>query len=246
MNSKKYLLLAALSFISVTFAQETKGFETDLNAGFTLTRGNSETSRLTLGAASKRIKEKHEFLLSASYDYGQTTTSNADGIETETTNMDRAKAEAQSNWLFSEKTYSFFNLTLEKDEITKIDYRVTTGPGLGYYFLRNDMYLLSTESSLVYVIEELQQESDEYAAFRFAQKFERTFDNGARIWQSLELVANLSESEDYTLYSELGAKASLTGALSLRVVLQNKYNNDPEPDVENNDLTILSGISVRI
>lgn len=243
MQKTTLILLSGLITTLSLPAQETEGFETNVNGGFTLTSGNSETTALSLGVESKNITEQQETLLSASYEYGQTTNTDADGVETDSTNLDRAKLVGQSNWLISEMVYLFYNLTAEKDEIAKIDYRINTGPGLGYYFLRSDTNTLSTESSLVYVMEEQSGVSDNYTAFRVAQNFEHKFEN-ARIWQSFEGIFDLSELESYFMNAEIGAEAKLTARLGLRVVLKDKYNNQPESGVENNDLTLISGISV--
>ncbi len=242
-----FILLLSLQ-ISALFvnAQETEGFETDINFGFTLTDGNSDTSMLKAGVETKNIHEKQETLLSASYEYGRTKDTLADGEEVETTNLDRGKAVGQSNWLFSDEMYAFYNLTAETDELAKIDYRINNGPGVGYYFLRDDNRLLNTETSVVYVLEEVGGNTDDYAAFRLAQKFEYKFSEGARVWQSLEGVVNFSDTDNYFMNVEVGVEANLHANLALRVVLQDKYDNDPEPDVEKNDLTLFSGISVKL
>lgn len=243
MQKTTLILLSGLITTLSLPAQETEGFETDVNAGFTLTSGNSDTTNLVLGVETKNIKENQETLLSASYEYGQTTSTSADGVETDTTQTDRSKLVGQSNWLFTEMVYVVYNFTAEQDQIAKIDYRINTGPGLGYYFLRSDVSTLSTESSLVYVMEELDGVSDNYTAFRLAQNFEHKFEN-ARIWQSFEGIFDLSEFESYFMNAEIGAEANLTARLGLRVVLKDKYNNQPESGVENNDLTLISGVSV--
>ncbi|MGA0333717.1 MAG: DUF481 domain-containing protein, partial [Kiritimatiellia bacterium] len=240
------ILLLTLLLPAFLSAQETDGFQTDLQAGFTLTDGNSETTVLNMGIASKNIKEKQETLLSASYDYGRTTNTDANGVETESTNLDRGKLEGQSNWLLSKDLYTFYNLTAEKDERANVDYRVNNGPGFGYYFLRTDEKLLSTETSIVYVMEEVGGVQDDYAAFRLAQRAELTFSDGARIWQSFEGILSFSDTDNYFLTAELGAEAKLHARLALRVVLKDKYDNQPDSNVEKNDLTIFSGISVKL
>lgn len=249
LHTMKYLTasIALLTLITSSLqAQETDGFETGLNAGFTLTDGNSDTTNLSLGLETKQITESNEVRLNASYEYGQTTDTAKDGSETDRTHLDRAKLVGQSNWLLSDMAYTFYNFTLEQDQIAKIEYRINTGPGFGYYFLRDDTSILSVESSVVYVFEELNGVSDDYAAFRLAQNFEYKFENNARIWQTVEVVLDISDSDAYFFNAEIGAEASLTEKLALRVVLKDKYDNQPQSGVENNDLTLISGISLRL
>lgn len=239
-------LLLSLFVTILLRAQETEGFETDLNAGFTLTSGNSETTNITLGLESKQITETQETRINASYEYGQTTDTSADGVETDRTHLDRSKLVGQSNWLLSDMVYTFYNLTFEQDQIAKIDYRINTGPGFGYYFLRDDTATLSAESSMVYVFEKQHGVSDDYTAFRLAQNFEYKFENNARIWQSVEAVFDVSDIESYFFNAEIGAEAKLTGQLALRVVLKDRYDNQPQSGTESNDLTFISGISVSL
>jgi len=239
------LLLLCLTAFHVT-AQETDGYVTDLNVGFTLTTGNSESTLFKFGAAAENIKEKQETLLSLSYDYGRTKETNDEGVETETTQIDRANAEAQSNWLYSEEFYAFLNITAENDELANITYRINAGPGLGYYFLRNDVSTLTTETSVVYVTEDVGNKTDDYAAFRLAQRAEYKFSESSRIWQRLEGVISFSDAENYFLNVEVGAESKLNDRIGLRVVLQDKYNNQPDTGIDNNDLTLFSGISIRL
>lgn len=244
-NTRFYIFLPFLNLLLLS-AQETGGYQTDLNAGFTLTDGNSESTVMNFGFVTRNIQEKQEIRLSGNYEYGRTTDSLDSGEKIENTHLDRGKLTGQTNGLFSEDFYTFYNLTAEKDEIAKVNYRVNTGPGVGYFILRNDDRTLSLETSLVYVLEEVSGNSDDYAAFRLAQNFEYSFGEEAGIWQRMETIVKMSETDIFFLNAEIGAEAKLNARLSLRVVLKHKYDNDPEPGVKNNDLTLFSGISVRI
>lgn len=230
----------------VLHAQNTEGYDTYVDTGFTLTDGNSATTLFTLGAESKNITDNREISLLGTYAYGQTTSTLADGSKQDTTTLDKAKAELQVNWLLSEQAYGLANMTFEKDEIARIDHRIIAGPGLGYYFLRNDTHIFSTEAGIVYVIENTRDDSENYPAIRFKQEYRRKFANGSRIWQSVEVLSELAETENYFLNAEIGVESKLNSRMALRLVAKNAYNNDPEPDIERNDLTIISGLSISL
>ncbi|MEX2382063.1 MAG: DUF481 domain-containing protein [Opitutales bacterium] len=227
-------------------AQTTEGFETQVDAGFTLTDGNSETTLFTLGADSRNITDDREISLSGNYAYGQTTGRLDDGSQQDTTTLDKAKAALQVNWLLSEKIYSFVNLTAEKDEIAKIDHRIIAGPGVGYYLFRDDTHTLSTEAGIVYIIENTRDENEDYAAARFKQEYRRTFENGSRFWQSVEVLGELAESENYFVNAEVGIESNLNNRIALRLVAKNAYNNQPDSGIERNDLTVISGLSLSL
>lgn len=241
------LFLILLFFLASTLhAQNTEGYDTQVDAGFTLTDGNSETTLFTLGANSKNITDGREISLTGNYSYGKTTSTLADGSKQNTTTLDKAKAEVQVNWLLSERAYSFANLSAERDDIARIDHRIIAGPGLGYYFLRDDSHTLSTEGGIVYIIENTQEDNEDYTAFRFKQEYRRTFENGSRFWQSVEVLSELAKSENYFANAEIGIESKLNSRLGLRLVAKNAYNNNPEPEVDRNDLTVISGVSISL
>jgi putative salt-induced outer membrane protein YdiY len=224
-------------------AQNTDGFETRTHAGLTLNRGNSETTQLTLGADTKRIQDSNEITANAAYTYGQTTTRRDDGSEETSTNVDKADAQAQVNHLYTARTYGLFNLSALSDEIARIDYRILAGPGLGHYLVRNDIWTLSSELGAAMLTENVENSSESYMVLRAAQNFERKLNDHARVWQTLEFLPRAEDVDSYLLNAELGVEARLNGSLSLRVVLQNKYDSTPASDRKNNELTIISGIS---
>ncbi|MDA3873654.1 MAG: DUF481 domain-containing protein [Kiritimatiellae bacterium] len=240
------LFISLLCLASFLHAQNTQGYDTQVDAGFTLTDGNSETTLFTLGAQSKNITDNREISLLGNYAYGQTTSTLEDGSQEDTTTLDKAKAEIQVNWLLSEKTYSFANLTAEKDKIAKIDHRIIAGPGLGYYFLRDETHTLSAEAGIVYIIENTREENDDYTAARFKQEYRWKFENGSKLWQSVEVLSELAETENYFVNAEIGIESKLNSRMGLRLVAKNTYNNAPDPDIERNDLTVISGISVNL
>ncbi|MEX2607820.1 MAG: DUF481 domain-containing protein [Kiritimatiellia bacterium] len=242
---QRFLILVLLT-ASTLYAQNTEGFDNQVDAGFTLTDGNSETTLFTLGAESRNNTDEREFSILANYAYGQTTGTLDDGSKQDTTTLDKARLALQANWLLSEKAYIFANLTAEKDEIAKIDHRIIAGPGFGYYFLRDDTHTLSTEAGIVYVIEDTGNDDEDFAAFRFKQEYRRNFENGSRIWQSVELVSELADTENYFMNAELGLESKLNSRMALRLVAKNVYNNHPEPEIERNDLTVISGISLSL
>ncbi|MCH8510072.1 MAG: DUF481 domain-containing protein [Kiritimatiellae bacterium] len=239
-------ILALLLVTQIANARDTEGFETDLNLGLNLTRGNRETSTLTIGAQTKRIQAPHEFTAEVKYNYGRSTLRPDDGTKRTDTTQDVIEGETQYNYLFSENTYALVVFSALKDEIAKIDYRLIGGPGIGHYFVRNDVWLLSVEIGISYLTENQDGDKDDYITGRLAQKYERNLSENALVWQNLEYLPELEDFENYLLEVEIGARAQLNGNLSLRVVLQSRYDNTPAQGKKHNDLTLLAGIGYRL
>ena len=244
---RRLALFAALLLVSHTAsARETEGFVTDLNLGLNLTRGNSETSTLNLGAQTKRVQAPHEFSVEVKYGYGRSTQRPDDGEKRTETTRDVIEGETQYNYLFSENTYALLVFSALKDEIANVDYRLIGGPGIGHYLIRNDVRLLSVEIGVSYLMENQDGVKDDYITGRLAQDFEWNLRENAAVWQNLEYLPELEDFENYLLEVEIGARAKLNGNLSLRIVLQNRYDNTPAPGKKHNDLTFLAGIGYRL
>ncbi len=235
------------AFVLLAAQAETTGeFVSDLNIGLTLNRGNTENSLLNLGLQTRHKSENGDFRASLVYNYGETTREEADGSSTSFTSTDNTKAEAQYNHLISERAYGLVALSAFRDELAEIQYRILTGPGLGYFLVRNEVWSLAVEAGISYLVEEVDNETDDYAVFRFAQMYERDLNENASVWQNLEYLPESADFENYLLNFEIGAQAKLNGNLSLRVVLSQRYDNTPAAGNERSDWSLVSGISYRL
>jgi putative salt-induced outer membrane protein YdiY len=227
-------------------AEPTDGFITDLNFGLTLNRGNTENSLLNAGVETRHRTEEGDFRASLVYNYGETTRVEGDGTSSTFTSTDNTRANLQYNYLFSERAYGLVALSAFRDELADVQYRILTGPGLGYFLVRNDVWSLAVEAGLSYLIEDVDDVTDDYAVLRFAQMYERDLSENASVWQNLEYLPEADDFENYLLNFEIGARARLNGNLSLRVVLTQRYDNTPGQGNERSDWSLVSGISYRL
>lgn len=213
------------------------------NAGITFTEGNSDTSQFNLGFEARRVTEETTLSVEATYDYGRSR-EEQDGDEVEVTNLDKGKFDAKGNRILSDKLYAYLNATVERNEISGLDQRINAGPGIGYYFRRDETMTFSLESGAVWVFEETDGVEDDYGALRIAENLIWEITEGARIRQDFEVVADVSDEENYFFNLRLVAEASLAATLGLRLEVRNEYNNQPGSGKEKNDITLLSGITV--
>ncbi|OQA28773.1 MAG: hypothetical protein BWY59_00675 [Verrucomicrobia bacterium ADurb.Bin345] len=241
------LFSAILSAALVAQAEEGAGakWENRINGGLNLTRGNSKNMLLNAGAASERKGDANEVSLGAEINYGETEVKK-DGEEYDETNVDNAKAFAKYRRLLDERNYVYLNGDVGRDEMADIRYRAIVGPGVGRYFLKGDKHTLSAELGAGYVFEDVGGVEDDYAAARVAQAYELKLGDGTRFWESVEYLPRVDDMSQYLLNAEIGAEAAMTAKLSLRVVLQNKYNSEPAPDRDSNDLTLTAGVAYKL
>mgnify|MGYP000866128843 CR=1 FL=1 len=224
--------------------------EKSLTLGLNLTDGNSETM---LANGNLQIAGEKDLLGSFKVglegNYGENTTrSVVDGVEIkeDETTVSNAKLTGNAKKTLTPRTYAYLDGSVLNDDIAKIDYRATVGPGLGLYLVKSDSQALSVEGGLAYVWEEVSDLEDDYLALRLAESFEYKFAERSKIWQSIAYMPEAEDFDNYLITAEVGVEAPLQGKLNLRVVLQDKYDSEPGEDVKHNDLTLIAGVSIKL
>jgi len=251
---KKFLLvLAALAVAGSASAAEKKaakaeeavkkdGFTTALNAGLTMTDGNSETMAANASLVTEGVKEGLGSMIAGiEGNYGENT---VDGVETKT--IENVKASANAKKTLSERTFAYLDGSVLTDDIADIDYRATLGPGLGAYLVKNDKRTLSLEAGPSYVWEKVAGATDDYLALRFAERYTCQATKTAKLVQSLEYMPEAEDFDNYLLTGEIGIEAAINDHLSLRVVLQDKYDNTPAAGAERNDVSLIAGLGFTL
>ena len=232
------------------------GWTTTLNAGLTMTDGNSETLAANVGLAAEGEKDGlGSVIAGADFNYGESTVSStatdpATGesvvTETEETTVENAKIFANAKKTLSPKTFAYLDGTVLYDDVALIDYRATLGPGLGFYLLKNDKRALSLEAGPSYVWEQVDGASNDYLALRFAERYSCQATKTAKLVQSLEYMPEAEDFDNYLMVGEIGVEAAMNDRLSLRVVLQDKYDSTPAPGAERNDLSLIAGLGFTL
>ena len=232
------------------------GWTTALNAGLTMTDGNSETMAANVGLTTEGVKDGlGSVIAGADFNYGESTVSStatdpATGesvvTETEETTVENAKAFVSVKKTLSAKTFAYLDGSVLYDDVALIDYRATLGPGLGFYLVKNDKRQLSLEAGPSYVWEKVDGASNDYLALRFAERYSCQATKTAKLVQSLEYLPEAEDFDNYLLTAEVGVEAAMNDHLSLRIVLQDKYDSTPAPGAERNDLSLIAGLGFTL
>lgn len=209
-------------------------WERSASAGLTLTSGNTETA---LASADLLFDGKAE---NASASFGVNAVY---GTESSETTAQSLRGFSQYNRNFNEKLYGYLRADLLHDDIADVDFRLTLGPGVGYHSIDNETTQLSFELGGAVIYERLVNGSDTYGSVRLGQTFKHKINERARVWQTAELLPQIDQLDNFLLTVELGIETKITEKLSLRVVVQDRFDNEPAPGRESNDLKLISGIS---
>ena len=219
-------------------AAEPSKWETSAAVGFTLTQGNSDTVLATASLLSLKKWELNELSAGLNGSYGQ--------VES-VRNNELIRGTLQYNRLLGDTDSYFFGKSdLLYDAVADVDYRLSMSSGYGHYVIRNDRTQLSAELGPGYIFEKLGSVGkDDYFTIRTGERFEFKISDRARLWQSVEFLPQVEEFTNFLLVAEIGVESDLTEKMSLRVSLQDNYDNRPAPGRESNDLRLVTGIGYK-
>ena len=77
------------------------------------------------------------------------------------------------------------------------------------------------------------------------EKFEHKFNDKTRVWQTLELLPQVTDFSNYIVTFEVGLETALTDKISLRLTIRDIYDSDPAPGRKENDFRFVTGVAVK-
>ena len=221
-------------------------WNTTVAAGLTLSRGNTRNMLINGSVVSEYKKEMNEPKMGVEGNYGETEVKMADGTKETKSNTENSRAFGEYRRLLNARTYGYLNGDLRNDNIAKIDYRVMVGPGIVQYLLKSDTQNLGVETGVTYIKEKVAGLEDDKVALRLAETYDLKMSPTSKIWETVEFLPAFQDFGDYLVNAEVGAEAAMNARLSLRVVLQDKYDSTPGQDLKKNDLLLIAGLTFKL
>jgi putative salt-induced outer membrane protein len=214
------------------------GWEGSFNLGFAATTGNSNTSTGNVSIDAKLTRPESITRLGASDTYGKS------GQES---TADKSNAFAHYSYLITERFSAYLNLEWERDSIANLAYRINTGPGLGYFFIKKSNASLIGELGVSYVREQFRNVPfDDYYALRIAESGEWKITKTSKLWEKAEYLPDVSDfAKRFILKGEAGVEAAMTTKASLRLLVQDTFNSTPAPGRNKNDALYIAGIGYK-
>jgi putative salt-induced outer membrane protein YdiY len=239
-------IFSAHADTAVTNAPPKPKWTGDVSAGVTLTRGNSDTTLATLTANTDRKTDANEWSLGANATYGKAKVS-ANGTTIDSTTAQSADAFVQYNQLLNDRFYIYMRIEGLHDDVANIHYRVTIGPGAGYYFLKQTNIDLSGEVGPGYITEHLGSEHRDFATVRLSEKFHYQISDRARLWETAEIDPDVGNFDNYIITSEIGIEADLTAKknLSLQFYWDDNFDSKPSPGLQRNDAKLVAALDYK-
>jgi putative salt-induced outer membrane protein len=237
--------LAAALIASVLFAMSVSAqtnlppkpkWESSAAAGLTITRGNSDTEIVTASLLTAKKEKQNEYAFGIDGTYGKNNGEK---------NNEALHGFGQYNRLINDRAYGYLRLDALHDAIADVEYRITFSPGVGYYFIKNDITRLSGEVGPGFVYEKQGDDTSGYITLRLAEKLEHKFNERAKLWQTLEILPQVDNFDNTLFIAEIGVETALSQSFSLRTYLQDTYDTEPAPDREKNDMKLVAAIAYK-
>jgi len=214
------------------------GWEGSFNLGLTATTGNSNTSTGNVSLDTKLTRPESITRLGASDTYGKS------GSES---TADKSNAFINYNYLFTERFSGYLQFEWERDRIADLVWRINTGPGVGYFLIKEPTSSLAGQLGVSYIREKFENvKFDDYYALRIAERGELKISPTTKLWEQAEYLPDISNFEKrFILKGEAGVEAAMTAKTSLRLLVQDTFNSMPAPGRNKNDATYIAGIGYK-
>jgi putative salt-induced outer membrane protein YdiY len=216
-----------------------KDWHGSIALGLSVTQGNSKT--LTGNGAFNLAKlwKTDEWSFGADGQYGV----NDFGTKTnEVINAENIHGFVDYKRLFDERLYGSARVDAWHDDVADLQNREVIGPALGYYFIKTDASRLAGEVGASYEHQRQGGIDQDFFTVRLNEHGQHTWGKQAKVWEDVTYLPKVDDFNVYLLVTDVGAEASMTTQLSLRVVFQDRYNSAPASGRVPNDLAILASL----
>jgi putative salt-induced outer membrane protein YdiY len=201
--------------------------------GYAYTSGNSDSMLLTTDVNTSYLTSQSEFRAMAAANYGELSN---------TTSIQTIRFGIQYNRYLSNPFYVGARLDFLYDELADLSYRLSPALVAGLYLIKTDNTRLSFEMGPAITLQKQGGISDTFLSAVATERFEHSFSDRTKIWQSCGLLLNLDDTKDYIVNNEIGLSVKLSGRFSFRLVAQDIYDAQPAINAEKNEIRLTSGI----
>ncbi len=235
----RFYLLVALILLSCPSNGSAQNYEGSVSLGFAQNTGNTNTSSLNGKLQLAREMEKYRIFLNAA-----NNTSSTDGTTTQEETDVNLRGELRMRRFFP-----FWDVRYYRDPFRKFASRITTGPGLGYYFIKTETVYLTGSYYVHYNTETLTERSDRKTEY-FMQDVEIRnrfyFTDTLKLKQKAIYQISTRTGGDYYVDYTATLENSITKTLFIEIAYSTKYQNEPvSADVRRVDTTFTTGIKFK-
>jgi putative salt-induced outer membrane protein YdiY len=227
--------------------QEWKG---GVNAGFSLTGGNSETTNLALGfiAARQTLRDKLSAYANSVYAKSTTaivtTTVPPITTRTTTTTANTAAGGARYDRDLNPKLFGFAAGDFFSDALQGLNLRSVFGGGLGYHAIKNDRTTLDFLAGLNYTHESYVGLSRNLVALTIGEELMHKLGKSTVLNEQLYMFPDLNSLGDFRSTFNFASVTKITNIFGWQNSFSDVYVSNPPFGKRQNDVILTTGLNV--
>ena len=241
------LIIAELDFTRIDAVNPPRlpVWSLDLNAGYSLNSGNSNTQDVNLQVTVVRlIKESYRLTGHGEYFWGTAEDKDTGKDDTVT---DRGLASLQADLFLIKNGYLYGRSEISYDKMKDLNRRLDNGLGLGYQVYQTDDAFIDLEAGSSYIDSKYDDGTGDHGIYlRLAENGELKINNRLVFYESVEYKPKVDNYNDYLLNAEAGIRVSLTAGLYFKVSVIDWYDNTPAAGKKRNDVSVISSLGLAL
>lgn len=226
-----------------------QGWKGGVNAGFSFTGGNSETTNLALGFLAARQSLKSKLSAYANTVYATSTTTIVTVTPASTTSVSSTTANTEAGGVrydhdLNPKTFAFVAADFFADALQSLNLRSVFGGGLGYHAIKNDTTTLDFLGGVNYTRESYVTLQRNLIALTLGEELMHKLGKSTVLNQTLYLFPDLNSLGDYRGTFNFASVTKISKRLGWQNSFADVYVTNPPLGKKQNDIILTTGLNV--
>ncbi len=232
-----YPLLILTLFSTPALAQQ-KPWTSTFGAGLAITSGNTSTRNYNLSFSTK-YDPKTRFLLKADalYLFGK-----LNGAKT----IDKATADAREELTVSDRTFTFGEISYQRDPFKQISYSVAPVAGVGYRIFKSARRTLSIDGAAGTLLENAGSGRTRSGSLKGGENFEWTISPSSKLTEKITAIWKANDLNDALYHYDTALTTTIAARTEIKLAYNYDYKNrPPNPNVKKGDSAFFAAVVLK-
>jgi putative salt-induced outer membrane protein YdiY len=216
---------------------EDHGWRSSVDLALNTSQGNSDSGFYTAGVRLEKKRGQNNYFARVLYTYGE---------KDETATLDELLGLLSWKRLGSGGYYTGIRVDYRSDKLAGIDYRLGVTVLQGYMLLEGEKGWLAPEVGVGFAGQDIGGKDQSRLNSYFGIHSEYWFAERTRFYSSITTFFPFEDVRSHYLWGEIGVETLLTDGLSLKLYVQDAFENTPAKGREKNDFRINAGLSIKL
>ena len=227
-----------------------QGWKGGLNAGFSFTGGNSQTTNLAIGFLAARQSLKSKLGMYANTVYATSTTTIVSIVSPPTTtNITSTTANTEAGGIrydhdLNPKAFAFVGADFFADALQGLNLRSVFGGGLGYHAIKNDNTTLDFLGGINYTRESYTSLRRNLVALTLGEELMHKLAKSTVLNQNLYFFPDLNSLGDYRGTFNFASVTKISKRFGWQNSFADVYVTNPPVGKRQNDVILTTGLNV--